>query len=351
MISSCQAMGLEGAKALMIFILFALRLQQTYADIKVGNAINVFNRYGYLSISMRVIPGNDPGHSWIFREPTVDVFMNLPEKQSLKRNIGEGGGQVFQGNFHMEFCDNVKQLLQAYFRDFSIERLEKPWQAFTGSWSKVTLARNLGLDVSYVTGDHCYVLVRVARHRETANLVMDNSYDLHELVAKQVASVNVSDSLSVIEFVRSFGSHYVTSYITGNSLYQVYVYAPKYYKVIKERLKTKGVTKISNQELIGYFSSRYAEYVGKIQSASGNATVENWANQRLTVKLFVFGFASLLKLHGNTKLLSELNGMLGNEALLKLDLKTLAPAFKDIQKRAWFHEVMDNNLKLWEVNV
>ncbi|KAF0757878.1 torso-like protein [Aphis craccivora] len=347
-------MGFDGDKALMIFILFAIRLQQkTYADIKVGSAINVFNRYGYFSISMRVVPGNDPDHSWIFKEPTVDVFMNLSEKQSLKRNIEEGGGQVFQGNFHMEFCDNLKQLLQAYFRDFSVERLEKPWQAFTGSWSKFTLARNLGLDVSYVTGDHCYILVRVARHRETANLEMDNmeSYDLHEQVAKQVASVNVGDSLSVIEFVKSFGSHYVTSYVTGNSLYQVYVYAPNDYKVIKERLKTKGVSQISNQELIGYFSSRYAEYVGKIQSASGNATVENWANQRLRVKLFVFGFASLLKLHGHTKLLSELNGMLGNEALLKLDLKTLAPAFKDIQKRAWFHEVIDNNLKLWEVNI
>lgn len=80
-----------------------------------------------------------------------------------------------------------------------------------------------GLDMSYVTGDHCYVLVRVARHRETANLAsMDmESTDLHEPVAKQVASVNVGDSLSVIEFVRSFGSHYVTSYVTGNSLYQV----------------------------------------------------------------------------------------------------------------------------------
>ncbi|XP_025202832.1 torso-like protein [Melanaphis sacchari] len=346
-------MGLDGAKALMVLILYALRLQQkAHADIKVGNAINVFNRYGYFSISMRVVPRNDTDHSWIFREPTVDVFTNLPEKQSLKRSIGVGGNQVFQGDFHMEFCDNVKQLLQAYFRDFSVERLEKPWQAFTGSWSKFTIARNLGLDVSYVTGDHCYVLVRVARHRETANLAMDmESTDLHEPVAKQVASVNVGDSLSVIEFVRSFGSHYVTSYVTGNSLYQVYVYAPNAYKVIKERLKTKGVSQISNQELIGYFSPWYAEHVGKIQSASGNATVENWAHQRLRVKFFVFGFASLLKLHGDTKLLSELNGMLGNEALLKLDLRTLAPAFKDIQKRAWFHEVMDNNLKLWEVNM
>lgn len=79
---SGQAMGLDGAKALIVFILYALRLQQkAHADIKVGNAINVFNRYGYFSISMRVVPRNDTDHSWIFREPTVDVFMNLPEKQ------------------------------------------------------------------------------------------------------------------------------------------------------------------------------------------------------------------------------------------------------------------------------
>jgi len=75
------------------------------------------------------------------------VYVNI----SLKRSIGGGGNQVFQGDFHMEFCDNVKQLLQAYFRDFSVERLDKPWQAFTGSWSKFTLARNLGLlDITHI---------------------------------------------------------------------------------------------------------------------------------------------------------------------------------------------------------
>ncbi|GFG36089.1 hypothetical protein Cfor_03664 [Coptotermes formosanus] len=39
-----------------------------------GGAINVFSRYGYLSISMRVVPRNDSNPTWIFREPTVDVF-------------------------------------------------------------------------------------------------------------------------------------------------------------------------------------------------------------------------------------------------------------------------------------
>lgn len=77
-------MGLDGAKALIVFFVYAwLRLQQqkAHADIKVGNAINVFNRYGYFSISMRVVPRNDTDHSWIFREPTVDVFTNLAGKQ------------------------------------------------------------------------------------------------------------------------------------------------------------------------------------------------------------------------------------------------------------------------------
>lgn len=79
--------------------------------------------------------------------------------------------------------------------------------------------------MTYASDDHCYVLVRVARHRETANLPTDmESTDLHEPVAKQVASVNIGDSSSVIEFVRSFGSHYVTSYVTGNSLYQASAY-------------------------------------------------------------------------------------------------------------------------------
>lgn len=77
-------MGLDGAKALIaVIVLYALiRFQQTaHADIRVGNAINVFNRYGYFSISMRVVPRNDTDHSWIFREPTVDVFTNVAEKQ------------------------------------------------------------------------------------------------------------------------------------------------------------------------------------------------------------------------------------------------------------------------------
>lgn len=87
------------------------------------------------------------------------------------------------------------------------------------------------------------------------------------------------------------------------------------------------------------------------QVASGNKTVENWATKRLRVHYYIFSYPSLLKLHGEQSLLRNLDSLLGNEALLQLELKTLAPAFKDAKKKKWFEEVIDNYLKLWESNM
>lgn len=72
--------------------------------------------------------------------------------------------------------------------------------------------------------EYCYVLVRVARHREIATMpALEKSENLllDEAVQKQIEDIKVGDASSVVEFIRSFGSHYITSFITGNSLYQV----------------------------------------------------------------------------------------------------------------------------------
>lgn len=184
---------------------------------RLGGAVNIFSRYGYLSISMRVVPRNDT-ETWIFREPTLDVFRNPTSAVSKQRQPTA----VFNGDFHMEFCDNIRQLLQAYFRDFTFERLDRPWRAFTGSWSKATIARHLGINSSFITGEHCYVLVRVARFRENQKLAgTADSMILDEVVLKETENVTVGDTASVVRFIKNFGSHYITGYITGNSLYQV----------------------------------------------------------------------------------------------------------------------------------
>jgi hypothetical protein len=49
----------------------------------VGRAINLFSRYGYLTISMRVVPRND-SERWLFREPTVEIFQQVHPEVSFK---------------------------------------------------------------------------------------------------------------------------------------------------------------------------------------------------------------------------------------------------------------------------
>ncbi|KAG8035303.1 hypothetical protein G9C98_006749 [Cotesia typhae] len=315
---------------------------------KIGGAVNIFSRYGYLSISMRVVPRND-SDTWIFREPTVEVFnkvITAPPRVKSKTT-------VFDGDFHMEFCDNVRQLLQAYFRDFTFERMDRPWRAFTGSWSVATIARHLGINSSFITQDHCYVLVRVARYRENKKLAgaPDSSLIFDQSVTREADNITVGDIAGTIKFIRNFGSHYIASFVTGNSLYQVFVYTPQVYQRIKERLKTRGVAQLSSVELSNFFSPWYAEHMGTIQSASGNHSVEAWAIENLRVQYYFFTYPTLLKLHGDAGLLYQLDDLLGNEALLQLHLKTLSPLFKDTQQRDWFLEVIDNYFKLWEVNM
>ncbi|KAF4532539.1 hypothetical protein B566_EDAN010831 [Ephemera danica] len=192
------------------------------SQLGVGRAINLFSRYGYLSISMRVVPRND-SEVWLFREPTVDVFQNVLQDSSSAKGKSNTRARtvVFDGDFHMEFCDNARQLFHAYFRDFSIEKLSKPWRAFTGSWSAAAAARELGINASYVSpqSSHSFILVRVARWRDSGRVkeLMRPASN----VQREMDAVMPGDEASVVNFVRSYGSHYVASYVTGNALYQV----------------------------------------------------------------------------------------------------------------------------------
>lgn len=135
------------------------------------------------------------------------------------------------------------------------------------------------------------------------------------------------------------------------SIEQVFVYSKQNYKHIKERLKSRGVAALSRLDLYNYFAPWYAEHLGQIRAASGNTSVEAWANRKLRMSYYLFTYVSLLKLHGNGGLLRTLDSLLGNEAILALDLKALTVMFKDPAKQDWFEEIIDNYLKLWEVNM
>ncbi|EDW97903.1 torso-like protein [Drosophila yakuba] len=323
------------------------------SQLRIGKAINIFLRYGYLGISMRVIPLNDNSEPdrWVFKEPTKNIYRNLSGLAESHEDTTPG---IFHGDFHMEFCENRRQLFQAYFRDFSIEQMDKPWEAFTGGWFPDNAAKKLGINTSFIQGDYSYVLVRVVRFRETGRL--NAEIPVHQPLEPDVRSrmdqLQIGNITSAVRFMEDVGTHYVNSYTTGNSLYQVFVYSRKNYSMIKERIKSKGLNGLSKLDLYNYFAPWFATHLGQIRSASANATVERWARRKLQYEYYVVKYVTLLKLHGNSTLLRALDSLLGNDAILQLDLKSLKPIFREEpEKESWYHEVLDNNVKLWELNM
>lgn len=146
--------------------------------------------------------------------------------EALAESTEENEPGSFHGDFHMEFCDNKRQLFQAYFRDFKIERLDYPWQAFTGGWHLEVAARKLGISSSFIKGDYCYVLVRVSRFREAGGLSkpIPPNQVLYDDVNRRIRNVTPGDTTSTVQFMNNIGTHYISSYVTGNSLYQVNYY-------------------------------------------------------------------------------------------------------------------------------
>lgn len=84
-------------------------------------------------------------------------------------------------------------------------------------------ARKLGINSSFIKGDYCYVLVRVSRFRETARLAkpIPPNQVLQEDVSERIQNMTPGNSTETIQFMTTFGTHYINSYVTGNSLYQV----------------------------------------------------------------------------------------------------------------------------------
>lgn len=68
------------------------------SQLRIGKSVNIFVRYGYLSISMRVISNNDT-EEWLFKEPTRSIY---------KVSFMEIPGYIFYGNMspHM-YLSNI----------------------------------------------------------------------------------------------------------------------------------------------------------------------------------------------------------------------------------------------------
>lgn len=139
------------------------------------------------------------------------------------------------------------------------------------------------------------------------------------------------------------------------------MYTPRSYNLLKTRLQREnsGLSSLTSSEMTSLFSPWHAEHLGLVLAASGNPQVYQWAARELLLSVpatsndnrAATSYVSLLKLHDNPHLLSSLDPLMKNEALLQLKLTALAHVFEDETTRDWFLSIVDNNLKLWELNM
>ena len=94
----------------------------------------------------------------------------------------------------------------------------QPHKLYTGSWRATTTAKNLGLSGDSLDGDSAFVLVKLVKTSGTLDTVGD--LRLKASAAGAAAKVRAGDADSVLDFVQTYGSHYIQSVSVGDAIYQ-----------------------------------------------------------------------------------------------------------------------------------
>jgi len=196
-------------------------------DVPAGEAVDIFYRYGFFSLSVRVVPRDDHG-SWIIREPTTKIFRD----QSL-RQVKTGLSNKFQSQFQIFFCDDLSELMKHYFHDFSAEGVRDPHRLYTGSWRAPTVVKYFGLSDDTLHSDSGFVLVKLLKPR--LEVKTEGSPVLKPDAAAAFSRIEVGDQQSVKDFVENYGSHYIRSLTIGDAVYQILALDRQHYNRAKGR--------------------------------------------------------------------------------------------------------------------
>lgn len=185
-----------------------------------GSVMHLFPRYGYLSLSMRVVPRNDT-QNWIFLEPSKEIIEPSTYRVQQQTFLTNDNSLPLHNEFHIDLCEDLQQLVQAYFRRFVIDGLDRPWHAFAGGWRTPSLAKYFGIDPSFVKGDYRYMLVRVLMVRQAGRIDTHQNMTVLPKYRENLQSFRANDYTSSFKFFNDVGTHYISSFLTGNSIYQV----------------------------------------------------------------------------------------------------------------------------------
>ncbi|XP_075234546.1 torso-like protein isoform X2 [Lycorma delicatula] len=283
----------------LILMIILLQCNNSNADIAVGYGIDIFRYWG------------DLGH--FFRNDIRNVMMPVYQHPlAITRQLEGDGRSLIKGGFQIELCRDVSELLEAFFRSFYVERSKRSWRLFSAGWSKNKIGKKLGLNSTYLNGPHGYAFLRMSRFRQAVTL--DPAVRSEEIVISyldnNVKNVVPGNVQNVLEFFTISGSHYISSFVTGDALYQVFVYSSPTFLALQQKIKIYGTDNLSSEDFIKFFSPWYSEHVGNIMVASESPVLESWANNNFLLQMSIFSYPSLIKLHINPEISTEMDHLM-----------------------------------------
>lgn len=323
-------------------------------DVPAGETLDLFYRFGFFSLSVRVVPRDDAG-DWIVREPTSLIF----DKSSVSERVTPSADSKFDPAFQVFFCDDVEELNEAYFRDFTAERVEQPHKLFTGSWHKTTKSKYYGLSKEAFDGQSAFVLVKLPKKRiaVSAAAKAGSALRLRPTAQRAIDSVQLGNSKSVREFLENYGSHYVQEIVVGDAVYQVIALYRDQYTAAKKaagRMLSSGAASAS--DLGRLFKSHLAPWLvretGKVQVASGDKAADSIAKNDLVTNGKFGSYPNIFVLQERPKVTARMEAATAaSEAVVGMHFASLRSFVRDLQTRDYYDERVDAYMALWEANI
>jgi len=323
--------------------------------VPIGGAVDLFYRYGFFSLSVRVVPRDDAG-AWLIREPTTSDF----DKESVRTITRPGPNSFAQQPFEVSLCEDAEELKQAFFRSFKAEGIAQQHKLYTGSWRTPTMAKYLGISVDVLDGNSAFVLVKLVKNAGTME-VGRGSLRLRDGPAQAAANVRAGDPDSVLNFVQKYGSHFLQSVTVGDAVYQVLALTRDNMKALKAAasLPTNGNAALS----LGQWNRLYDDFLapwkvretGDIRVASGDPNLTNFVDRELRLNAQFGSYpdlvGSLVSSPDKVRMLEQLGR--DTKAIVGLNFAALKTFVGngDIQVREYFDEIVDTHSALWEANL
>merc|ERR1712080_131725 len=308
---------------------FESRQSNDVEEIKVpaGEAVDIFYRYGFFSLSVRVVPRDDHG-SWLIREPTTKVFS--PNSLRQVKELREG---KFEPQFQIFFCDDVEDLMKHYFHDFTAEGVAEPYRLYTGSWRTPTTVKYFGLSEDTLHSDSGFVLVKLQKPRLTVRT--EGEPRLMPEAAREFSKIRIGDEESVKSFTEDFGSHYIKSLTVGDAVYQILALdRAKYQRARQEVLVEKRVTDF-NQIYEQFLAPWMVKESGAVQAASGDPRVKALLDNRAITQTQFSSYPSIFEI------LTE-----GTQAITALSFRSIGALLPSVQAQDYYNEIVNTQLAL-----